>query len=141
MSRRVLPLVVLLAVVAAGTSSAASRVPGYLGCSSLFPEQHPKPLVRPSGFLIACGDGNFSLRDLRWTTWSANGAHATGTGWQNDCKPYCAAGHFHAYPAAAWLSRPRTCMSGALVFTRLTWRYTRTKPPGIVGHGVENYPC
>lgn len=134
----VLQAAVFLAV---GASSAAPRVPGYLGCSSLFPKQHPKPLVRPSKFVVACADGNFSLLDLHWKTWTATGANAVGTASQNDCTPYCAAGHFHSYPATASLSRPRTCKSGAYVFTRLTWRFTHAKPKGVPATGTEIYNC
>ena len=35
---------------------------------------------------------------LRWRGWNRNVATARGTAYANDCIPYCAAGHFIAYP-------------------------------------------
>jgi hypothetical protein len=36
------------------------------------------PEVRPTDFMLACGDGNSRLTSLRWTDWNANSATATG---------------------------------------------------------------
>jgi len=61
--------------------------------------------VRPRSIVIACADG-------------------AGTGHQNDCTPYCAARHFHAYPLAVRLDRVARCGSRKeLQFIRLTWTF------------------
>ena len=51
------------------------------------------PQVRPASIVIACADANFYVDHLRWKTWGARVATATGMAHQNDCKPNCAAGH------------------------------------------------
>lgn len=62
--------------------------------------------VRPADYLLACGDGNNRLVGLRWDTWGAVTATATGTDMVNDCVPYCAAGRFRGYPVNVTLSGP-----------------------------------
>jgi hypothetical protein len=58
-------------------------------------------------------------------------AAAVGVGHQNDCDPFCAAGHFHAYPdVSISLGRPETCTRGRRLFTRITYRFVRQKPLG-----------
>jgi hypothetical protein len=85
--------------------------------------------VAPEEIVLACGDGNFSLEGLRWRGWGKPSASATGVVHVNDCKPYCAAGHFHDYAVTATASRLATC-KGRRQYTRLTWRYTGRRPPG-----------
>ncbi|MER8007907.1 hypothetical protein [Streptomyces sp. NPDC094149] len=86
--------------------------------------------VRPADFMLACGDGNSRLASLRWTTWGRNSAKAQGVNWVNDCKPYCAAGRFHAYPvvvrldhAQPWKKHPRLRH-----YTRMTLVYDTDRP-------------
>jgi hypothetical protein len=85
--------------------------------------------VAPQEIVLACGDGNFSLEGLKWHGWGRPSASATGVVHVNDCKPYCAAGHFHDYAVTATASRLTTC-PGRRQYTRLAWRYTARRPPG-----------
>ena len=94
----------------------------------------------PSSIVAACGDGNFWFGSLRWKTWSATGATAAGSAHQNDCIPYCAAGHFHAYAASVSLAGARRC-AGKLELTRISWRFTKAKPAGIPRTGAETFRC
>jgi hypothetical protein len=97
--------------------------------------------VRPSRILIACGDGNFYMTGLRWSSWTSAGARGRGTAHQNDCKPYCAVGHFHTYRGiTVRLSRPRSCR-GEEQFRRLSWRYGAAHPSAIRLTGFQTYPC
>jgi hypothetical protein len=97
--------------------------------------------VRPSRILIACGDGNFYVTSLRWSSWTPTGARGRGTAHQNDCKPYCAAGHFHSYRGiTVRLSRPRAC-KGEEQFRRLSWRYGTAHPSGVVRSGFVRMTC
>lgn len=122
-------LVVCAAAGACGTGSAAS-VPGFTGCRS-FVSRSAVAVVRPRSIVIACADGNFYATGLEWTRWDARGADGAGTGHENDCKPYCADGHFHTYRLAIHLGGVATCGSRReLQFTRLTWRFVGPKPPG-----------
>lgn len=80
-----------------------------------------RPQVRPASIVIACADANLYVDHLRWTSWGRKTAVASGRGHQNDCKPYCAAGHFHAFPMRVTLSRVVTCVKGRREFARLSW--------------------
>ena len=88
------------------------------------------PRVRPTNFMLACGDGNSRLASLHWTRWDARGARADGVNWVNDCKPYCAAGHFHAYPVTVRLDRTRPWKKHPQVshYSRITLTYPAARP-------------
>ena len=92
-----------------------------------------RPTVRPASIVIACADANFYVDHLHWTAWGSTSAVAKGTAHQNDCKPNCAAGHFHAFPLTVRLSRVVTCVKGRREFARIAWA-GRTK-------GDETLPC
>ena len=113
----------------------AHPAPAWVGCTG-------KAAIRPHSIVLACADGNFYVDHLRWKSWTATGARATGTGHQNDCKPYCAAGHFHAYTISIRLSRVVPCHRRR-DFTRITWRWTEPTPKlkGVPRHGSETLPC
>jgi hypothetical protein len=64
--------------------------------------------VRPTDFVLACGDGNSRLSSLHWSRWDRAAAVARGDNWVNDCEPYCAAGHFHRYPVVVRLDHPQS---------------------------------
>jgi hypothetical protein len=106
-------VVILVFVAVTGVSSAAARspLPVLEGCMG-------KLLVRPSSIAF-CGDGNFYLTNLKWSRWTAANAAAMGQAHQNDCNPYCAAGHFHVYRVVIGLSRPAICSHGRREYTRL----------------------
>jgi hypothetical protein len=97
--------------------------------------------VRPAEVVFACADANFYATGLSWHHWGAGDAEATGVGHQNDCTPYCAAGHFHAYPLSVRLSRPVQCVKGRREFSRLAWRFTVAKPAQVPRAGSETLPC
>ncbi|MFK0295190.1 hypothetical protein ACIQU6_32615 [Streptomyces sp. NPDC090442] len=86
---------------------------------------------RPGNFMLACGDGNNVLKSLHWSQWRDRSAVAKGTDFVNDCKPYCAAGHFHGYPVKVRFDtpQPRAGHSGQH-YTRVTLTYTGARPAG-----------
>lgn len=86
--------------------------------------------MRPEEYLLACGDGNNRLVSLRWDTWGTRTATATGTDMVNDCRPYCAAGRFRAYPVTVTLSNPQAWPEHPDVqrFTTIRLLYTDTAP-------------
>jgi hypothetical protein len=90
------------------------------------PGQHA--LVRPKDFVLACADGNSALEKLAWATWAPGLASAKGTLVQNDCTPYCAAGHFHSYPALVVLWGSKAVGSGEHAYTKLTLILTGARP-------------
>ncbi|MHB9857213.1 hypothetical protein [Streptomyces sp. YIM S03343] len=90
------------------------------------------PRVRPHNFILACGDGNSVLAKMRWAFWGTNSALGRGLNWVNDCKPFCAAGTFHAYRvivrldrAEPWKQHPRLEQ-----FTRMRLFYPDGRPQG-----------
>ncbi|MER6490037.1 hypothetical protein [Streptomyces griseorubiginosus] len=122
---------------AAGTSPAAPPAPGHVTQTVQQRTAPPvlvdclwHPRVRPTNFMLACGDGNSRLASLHWTRWDARGARAEGLNWVNDCKPYCAAGHFHAYPVTVRLDRTRPWKKHPQVshYSRITLTYPAARP-------------
>jgi hypothetical protein len=93
------------------------------------PGQHA--LVRPKTLVLACADGNALVDRLAWTSWTPGLASARGTLVQNDCMPYCAAGHFHRYPALVvlWGSKAVKNHPGERRYTELTLILTGPRPP------------
>lgn len=52
----------------------------------------------PREVILACGDGNLVLKDMKYRTWTRYLATGTGTMWVNECEPDCARGtwaHVH----------------------------------------------
>lgn len=74
-----------------------------------FPSKCTNAVSKPRSIIIACGDGGLFLTSLRWRHWTERTTTARGIAHANDCKPYCAAGTFHTYPARVRLSRPALC--------------------------------
>jgi hypothetical protein len=98
--------------------------------------------VRPSNFTLACADGNDYLTNLTWTTWSPTMATGTGIQEENDCIPYCAAGHFHAYPVDVvfWGSTAVTGQPGTQRYANVTLLYPGVRPPIYNGHKYVEGP-
>lgn len=90
------------------------------------PGQHA--MVRPKSFVLACADGNSAVQKLAWSTWAPGLASAKATLVQNDCTPYCAAGHFHSYPALVVLWGSKAIGHGEHAYTRLTMILTGARP-------------
>ena len=93
-------------------------------------------VYRPKRYVFACGDGNAYVQHLRWTGWTTTAATATATWVQNDCKPYCAAGHFHSFAARIRFDRPKRTAKGTL-FSRWTATFPGRTP---LGRHVESDP-
>jgi hypothetical protein len=102
-------------------AAAASRIVVF-DC----PGQHA--LVRPKSFVLACADGNSAFEKLAWSAWAPGLASAKGALVQNDCTPYCAAGHFHRYPALVVLWGSKAIGPGEHAYTKLTLILTGPRP-------------
>ncbi|MFE6364264.1 hypothetical protein ACFVP3_30250 [Streptomyces sp. NPDC057806] len=125
---------------AAGVPAASQAAPEPSSRSAQQPADRPvlvdcswRAEVRPSDFILACGDGNSRLASLRWSRWDAGAAQAKGVNWVNDCKPYCAAGRFQVYPvtvrldrAEPWKKRPELSH-----YSRITLVYTDSRPERV----------
>jgi hypothetical protein len=138
--KRVLVIAVLVPVVAAlavtglilgGSAQAAPARPAASPSQTVVfdcPGQHA--LVRPKSIILTCADGNAYFAKLAWTSWTPGLASAKGTLVLNDCTPYCAAGHFHRYPAIVvlWGSRAVPGHPGEHCYTKLTEILTGPRP-------------
>ena len=138
--KRVLVIAVLVPVVAAlavtglilgGSAQAAPARPAASPSQTVVfdcPGQHA--LVRPKSFILTCADGNAYFAKLAWTSWTPGLASAKGTLVLNDCTPYCAAGHFHSYPAIVvlWGSKAVPGHPGEHSYTKLTEILTGQRP-------------
>ncbi|WP_424215975.1 hypothetical protein ACN20G_27910 (plasmid) [Streptomyces sp. BI20] len=122
-----------LAVAAAPAHPRTAPSPGppvLLDCAA-------EPVVRPADYLLACGDGNSALADLRWSSWGPDRAEATGTNRANDCVPDCAAGRFRSHRVHVTLGdpEPRPGHPGQRAWTTIRLVYPDTAP-GTAGHDV-----
>jgi hypothetical protein len=88
--------------------------------------------VKPTNFILACGDGNSRLASMRWSFWGTHSAMGRGVNWVNDCKPYCAAGKFHAYRVIVRLDHSETWKRHPRLeqFTRMRLFYPDGRPQG-----------
>jgi hypothetical protein len=130
------------------TSSAHAEAHSVTRASQLYSEQivvldclgHPQ--IRPSSFILACADGNDYLTKLYWTSWEPNLASAYGIQEENDCIPYCAAGHFHAYPVDVvfWEGAAVIGSPGMQRYATYTLLYPGARPPIYNGHKYVEGP-
>jgi hypothetical protein len=121
---------------------ASGAPPRFAGCASYL-SPTAAGSVRPASIVIACGDGNFYVDHLRWSSWGPTVANATGLGHANDCTPYCAAGKFHTYRLSVRLDLRRVCGTTRRIaqFTRISWRFTGVRPRGVGPTDSQSFRC
>jgi len=109
--------------VAIAATASGSGKPFAINC---YNEQ-----FKPKKIVLACGDAGSWLGKLKWSSWNATSASATGVYNANDCTPTCAAGHIKSGPVKVTLSKVKTCAGQThLAFKRAAFTYTGTKPKG-----------
>ncbi len=86
------------------------------------------PQVRPGRFTLACADGDDYLTGLTWTSWGPGLASATGVQAEDDCVPYCAAGHFHSYPVDVVFWGGAAAGPAGQRYTRVSLLYPGARP-------------
>jgi hypothetical protein len=97
-------------------------------------------LSEPKSIVLACADGNNFLKGLRWRSWGAVRATATGIATVNDCVPFCAAGHFHLYEVRATATTLRRCGS-ARYYARVRVDYLEDRPKGAARSSAYSLGC
>jgi hypothetical protein len=117
---RLLVASLVVAAVAAASAAAAAGPAALPDCVG-------KPTVKPRAVVLACGDGNFGLKKLQWIGWGQPRAAATGVAFANDCRPYCAAGHFHDYSAVIVVDGAQRC-GGITAYRRVTVAFVGPTP-------------
>jgi len=103
---------------ASGTAAPVS-VPVVITCAL-------QPQVRPSRYVLACGDAGALIIRLNWASWGSSAAFAAGVYSLNSCNPTCMARHFVNFPmlAALWRAAPWPGHAGRRYFSRLTLIFT-----------------
>jgi hypothetical protein len=100
-------------------AAAPASVPVVITCAL-------QPQVRPSRYILACGDAGALIIRLSWASWGSSAAFAAGTYSLNSCTPTCMARHFVNFPmlAALWRAVPWPGHAGKRYFSRLTIIFT-----------------
>ncbi len=111
--------------VAAAPAAQAAQPAGLLACDGALD-------VRPKLVVLACGDANTELLNLRWTSFGGFTARATGTLAVNECDPNCADGTARRTRVRVIASRART-IAGERTYTRLALTNAKGKPAGRYG--------
>jgi hypothetical protein len=130
---------------AAGTAAAAARTsPTVLyGERTVVISCLGQPDVRPGKFTLACADGDDWLTGLSWTSWTPRLASGYGTQVEDDCIPYCAAGHYHSYPVLVvlWGTAALRGDPGTLRYTNMTLLYPGARPEVYNGRRYVEGPA
>jgi hypothetical protein len=120
---------------ASGASAALAAVPGVTGEGPAAPKVRPRQIgytADGSGFFAGAQKvSKTNFGSIHWSQWNKKKALGSGGNWLNDCKPYCAAGHFHGYPVTLKLTTPKV-VAGKHVFTKMIVTYTNTLPSHAV---------
>ena len=124
-----------LAAVVVSSASGASHVliPGCGGAD--------QPAYKPAAVIVACGDGNFQVVKLKWSSWTATSASGKGTAKVNTCQPNCARGKFKSYKLNLSADKPKSCPKGKQEFSRLSYSYPHSRPSGTKATGSVSRPC
>ncbi len=127
--------------LALGLALSASATPAHQAASIAAPYVRSAPpvvfdcparsaVVEPKTYVLTCADANSYLGKLSWTSWRLGRASAKGVLEENDCTPYCAAGHFHSYPAVVvfWGDATVKNHPGERCYTAMTVILTGQRP-------------
>ena len=76
--------------------------------------------------VLYVGGPDTFVRTAHWDRWTGTSAASRGTLWVDDCRPDCAAGHYHRYPATVTLSRVAH-RKGVSFFSRMRLRYVHSR--------------
>jgi hypothetical protein len=121
----------ILAVIAAAIGISAATASGS-GVRVVGNCTHSQ--IRPRSVILFCGDANAALTRLHWDSFGGATATAGGQYTVNDCKPDCAAGHVHSYPATATFSKPKRCPDGRRDYHRALVTFSSPdRSPGAAG--------
>jgi hypothetical protein len=130
-AKRLILVGTLAAFVLLAGSAAAQAAKGLPDCLG-------KPRTEPRQVVLACADAGFGFKGLTWFGWGGKRAVALGTAYANDCKPDCAAGHFHTYPAVLIVSGSQRCPDGSRAYRTVTYAFIGRSPFPANAPGTRN---
>jgi hypothetical protein len=119
-------IIIALVLTAGSCAFCQSNAPVKRGAPTnrmALPDCLGRPVVQPKSVILTCGDGNFSIENIRWTGWGASFAVGMGTGKLNDCEPFCAGGHFHTYPMLLIATGRQTCPNGQPAYEKVSYAF------------------
>jgi hypothetical protein len=110
-----------LAAQAATTHGAAPQVQAAAITSTAVYDCGNKPLVEPATFVFTCDSSGY-LTKLKWNSWNAVTATATGVFYTDNCKPSCANGKWthQNVDVVLWRSEAVKGQPGKRGYTELT---------------------
>ncbi len=112
----------LAAVPAVALASGSSKQVQVTDCN--------RALYKPQTIVLACGDGNMGLVNLKWSRWSQSHASGSGVYAYNTCTPSCASGRLKRIGATVTLSKPIRCKHASHeVFDKANVRYRGKRGP------------
>ena len=108
-------------LVFASAGTAATK-PEIIACDG-------KGQVKPKEIILACGDGNTFVSNIKWKMWNNNTATGTGTLSWNTCLPEtCAGGIVQKYKAKITLGGIASAPGETDVFSNMTLSFTQGGP-------------
>jgi hypothetical protein len=109
---------------AATTHQATDDVHAAAAASVAVYDCQNQPQVRPGTFDLFC-DGSGSFTGLRWSTWNASMAAATGALYLDNCQPNCAQGTWshRTVDLIFWRSEPVKGHPGERGYSQMTVLY------------------
>ncbi len=109
------------------------------------PDCAGKPMVRPPNVILTCADAGVSVSGITWTGWGNSFAAGRGIASVNDCKPFCAAGHYKKYKIVLIADGSQRCPNGQKAYARITEAWIGPSPyPQRSSREVDPvvpYPC
>lgn len=122
-----------LGLVAGGLTfmspATAAAKPEIIACDG-------KGQVKPKEIILACGDGNTFVSNIKWIKWNNNTASGTGTLSWNTCLPQtCAGGIVQKYKAKIILGGLASAPGETDVFSEMTLTFTQGGP-GMLDSGT-----
>jgi hypothetical protein len=126
--------------LALSTLVAVAATPAVAAGPVLDPERRPAiyvagdschgHTVRPRTITLACADDNLYATGVSFATtgrdvYGTARADASATIHENDCEPYCAAGHFLSGHGTLALSGIVRCADGRLYYSRAHYTFSR----------------
>jgi hypothetical protein len=78
----------------------------YVACTQAFCTGPGQMRARPMVVTVSV-DGSLYVAAITWRGWGTGNATGTGTAHADNCKPNCAQGTFHEYPATITLTGPK----------------------------------
>ena len=123
----VLPALVGVLLVAPPTADAARAARAAEPTKVIGDCQHPA--FEPKKIIAACADFNAFAVVKHYDSWTRHQARGSGRLAMNDCKPDCASGHVHRYPATFSLHKVVTKQDGTRLFSKLGVTYYKHGQP------------